>query len=220
MSHEDFITVPADGVREDIESLCPMDIGRPNATIRFTDSTPAIFQRLGLPDLPVEAYRDKLARGLFLEESKHTRHHGHANSINKDIVRQVVARLNDPLLIFRSTNGEDLVAVYSVHDKNGNPVMISLRAKQTANRIDINLLTSLYGRPSKQLQNWINQRLLLYGNDLENSAAALSVRLQSPSVVTAADEEALAVRLQSPSGVTSEKRILYKSDLVKSTDHQ
>lgn len=98
--------------------------------------------------------------------------------------------------------------------------MISLRAKQTANRIDINLLTSLYGRPSKQLQNWINQRLLLYGNDLENSAAALSVRLQSPSVVTAADEEALAVRLQSPSGVTSEKRILYKSDLVKSTDHQ
>ena len=78
------------------------------------------------------------------------------------------------------------------------------------------MLTNIYGRPLKQLQNWADQGLLLYLDDLNNPAAALNVRLQSPSVVTAADEEALAVRLRLPSGVTSVKRILYKSDLVKS----
>ena len=198
----------------DIDSLSEKDIGTRNITIRFSENTPEVFVRLGFPNLPVEAYRDKLARGLFLEESKHTRNHGHANGINKDIVKQVAAKLDDPLLVFRSTNGRDLVAVYSVLDKKGNPVMISLRAEQTANHIDVNLLTSLYGRPSEQLQNWIDQGLLLYENDLENPAAALNVRLQLPSVVTAADEEALSVRLQSPSVVTSTDTILRKSDLV------
>ena len=213
MSHEDFITVPADGVREDIESLCERDIGRPNATIRFTDSTPAIFQRLGLPDLPVEAYRDKLARGLFLNASEH---HGHSDGLTKKIIIGIALNLADPYYVFLSRNGKDLIPVYRITDKKGENVMISLRAKQSANHIDVNLMTSLYGKKKNSLQNWINQGLLLYLDDLNNPAAALNVRLQSPSVVTASKEEALAVRLRLPSGVTSVKRILYKSDLVKS----
>ena len=213
MSHEDFITIPADGVMEDIESLCERDIGRPNATIRFTDSTPAIFQRLGLPDLPVEAYRDKLARGLFLNASEH---HGHSDGLTKKIIIGIALNLADPYYVFLSRNGKDLIPVYRITDKKGDNVMVSLRANQEANFIDVNLMTSLYGRPLKQLQNWADQGLLLYLDDLNNPAAALNVRLQSPSVVTAADEEALPVRLQLPSVVTSVKRILYKSDLVKS----
>ena len=202
-------------LNDEIDSLSKADIGKPNATIRFSNSTPEVFVRLGFPNLPVEAFRDKLARGLFNKEGKS---HGHAEGIDKDIVKQVAANIADPLYVFRSTNGKDLVAVYSVLDKKGNPLMVSLRAEQTANRIDINLITSLYGRPSHQLQNWVNQGLLLYWDNLDNSEAALAVRLQLPSGVTASNSEALNVRLQLPSVVTSENTILTKSDIVNEED--
>ena len=208
----------ADNVDSEIDSLSKEDIGKPNAYITFTEETPYIFKRMGLPDLPVVAYRDKLARSLFLDESEK---HGHSDGMSKDIMKQIASKLSDPLYIFDSAAVENaLVAVYSVLDKNNNPVMISLATNLIGNKnIEINLISSMYGKKINSLQNWINQGLLRYWNDLDKSKAALSVRLQLPSVVTASDEEALTVRLQLPSGVTSsDSRLLRKSELVNIDD--
>ena len=140
--------------------------------------------RFSLPDLPVIAYRDKLARALFLDENKR---HGHSSGMTKDIMKHVASKLSDPLYIFRSiANKEALVAVYPILEKQGNPVMLSLITNKSAGQnIEVNLISSMYGKRYSALQKWTENGLLLYRNDLEKSKAALSVRLQLPSDVTA-----------------------------------
>ena len=89
-----FQSVWPSSVREEIESLCEADIGRPNAYILFSPSTPYIFRLLSLLDLPVIAYRDKLARALFLDENKR---HGHSSGMTKDIIRKASLTVRLPL---------------------------------------------------------------------------------------------------------------------------
>ena len=182
--NRNFQSVCPSSVREEIESLCEADIGRPNAYILFSPSTPYIFRLLSLPDLPVIAYRDKLARALFLDETKR---HGHSSGISKEIIVQTAETLADPLYVFKSaTRNNSIVSIHSVLDKQNNPMMISLSTKLGATQnIEVNLISSIYGRPVQQLQNWIEKGLLIYWNDLNDSKAALSVRLQLPSDVTA-----------------------------------
>lgn len=140
-----FQSVCPSSVREEIESLCEADIGRPNAYILFSPSTPYIFRLLSLLDLPVIAYRDKLARALFLDENKR---HGHSSGMTKDIMKHVASKLSDPLYIFRSiANKEALVAVYPILEKQGNPVMLSLiTSKSAGQNIEVNLISSMYGK--------------------------------------------------------------------------
>lgn len=140
-----FQSVWPSSVREEIENLCEADIGRPNAYILFSPSTPYIFRLLSLPDLPVIAYRDKLARALFLDENKR---HGHSSGMTKDIMKHVASKLSDPLYIFRSiANKEALVAVYPILEKQGNPVMLSLiTSKSAGQNIEVNLISSMYGK--------------------------------------------------------------------------
>ncbi len=78
--NRNFQSVCPSSVRKEIESLCEADIGRPNAYILFSPSTPYIFRLLSLPDLPVIAYRDKLARATYLGKNGK---HGHSYSIDK-----------------------------------------------------------------------------------------------------------------------------------------
>ena len=188
--NRNFQSVCPSSVRKEIESLCEADIGRPNAYILFSPSTPYIFRLLSLPDLPVIAYRDKLARALFLEENKR---HGHSSGMTKDIIKKVADKLADPLYIFKSASRNDsIVAVYSVLDVQNNPVMISLTASTTrSEKIEINLISSIYGKKTDSIQKWIDDGLLLYRNDMENSKAALTVRLQLPSGVTASTHNIL-----------------------------
>ena len=111
----------------------------------------------------------------------------------KKIISQIADNLADPLYVFKSaTRNNSIVSVHSVLDKQNNPVMISLSTKLGATQnIEVNLISSIYGRPVQQLQNWIKKELLIYWNDLDNSKAALSVRLQLPSDVTASTHNIL-----------------------------
>ena len=111
----------------------------------------------------------------------------------KKIISQIADNLADPLYVFKSaTRNNSIVSVHSVLDKQNNPVMISLSTKLGATQnIEVNLISSIYGRPVQQLQNWIKKELLIYWNDLDNSKAELSVRLQLPSDVTASTHNIL-----------------------------
>lgn len=70
--------------------------------------------------------------------------------------------------------------------------MISLTASTTrSEKIEINLISSIYGKKTDSIQKWIDDGLLLYRNDMENSKAALTVRLQLPSAVTTSTNNVL-----------------------------
>ena len=187
--NRNFQSVCPSSVRKEIESLCETDIGRPNAYILFSPSTPYIFRILSLPDLPVIAYRDKLARALFLDENKR---HGHSNSISKEIIVKTAGILADPLYVFKSAsrNGS-LVAVYPVLDKQNDHVIVSLVPGTTpTDSIKINLISSIYGKKKTSLLKWTNKRLLLYFNDLKKTEVEL-LRLQLPSAVTTSTNNVL-----------------------------
>lgn len=211
MRDEIFRTTLCATTLNDIESLTENDIGKTNTIIRFTEKTPAIFQEFGFPDLPLIAYRDKIARALFLER---TEKHGHSDSITKPMVKEIARTLADPFLIFRSTNGKDLVVIYDIPDRKGNPIMLSLRAEQKVKFIRMNIITSMYGRQIHQITNWIDNNLLLYADDSKSkNMAALNVRLQLPSIVTAFKSEAST---DTAMPLKSMINVRYKSGFVNS----
>lgn len=187
-----FQTKVSDAFKEELDAISEADIGKPNDTIVFSDETPVVFRELGLENLSVEMYKDKLARALYLSESER---HGHSNGLSKEIIQQVAEKFADPLMVFLSKNEKDLVAVYEVLDKNGNTVMASIKANAGTSEWNIvNLITSTYGRENRQYANWINEQRLKYVDDTK--------------------KEALTVRLQLPSALTSNQNILRKTDIV------
>ncbi len=166
-------------LENEIDLICEDDIGRTNKTLTFCEHTPLVFRALGIKDLPIEIYVDKLARGLFKSEEEK---HGHSNSINKDLVKMVVKVLGDPIAIFDSATVQNsIVSLYGIEDKKGKLIMLSISLnKEKNNRLVVNLITSIYGKDSKSsYQNWLNQKLLRYVDD--KKIKELSVRLQLPS---------------------------------------
>ena len=133
-----------DMVRQ-VDSLTKQDIGRRNAVIDISSHTPFVFRELGLDDLKVVMYRDKLARGLYLPED---RKRGHEEGLDKGIVKNVLVSFANPLYVFDSrTDDNSLVAVYDVLDKHDNPMMASVTIDLNASQVLVNLVTSIYGRP-------------------------------------------------------------------------
>lgn len=64
--------------------------------------------------------------------------------------------------------------------------MVSFTASATdSEKTEIHQISSIYGKKKVSIQKRVADGLLLYRNDMENSKAALSVRLQLPSDVTA-----------------------------------
>ena len=167
-----------DMVRQ-VDSLTKQDIGKPNAAIDISSHTPFVFTELGLDDLKVVMYRGKLARGLYLPEG---RRHGHSEGLDKGIVKKVLESFADPVYVFDSrTDDNSLVAVYDVLDKHDNPMMASVTIDKNASQVLVNLVTSIYGRPLENYQNWTKSGLLRYVDDARKDLSE-AVRLQLPSV--------------------------------------
>ena len=167
----------------EIDNLTSNDIGKPNDTIVFATNTPKVFTELGLPDLSVEMYKDKLARGLFDSPNKN---HGHNDTISQDIVKEINRKFADPIMIFDSTTKGSIVAVYDippqlVKKKSINLIMASIAENtQKPNSLIVNLITSMYGKDSDfSYINWIQKGLLRYIDD--KKVGGLTVRLQLPS---------------------------------------
>lgn len=92
--------------------------------------------------------------------------------------------------------------------------MLSLRAEQKVKFIRMNIITSMYGRQIHQITNWIDNNLLLYTDDSKSkNMAALNVRLQLPSIVTAFKPEAST---DTAMPLKSMINVRYKSGFVNS----
>ena len=177
-----FQSAPSKNSRKEIHDLAP-DSDTRNKRITFSEHTPDIFQQFGFNDNPVVMSAGKLKQGLFGNASEKS---GHSDSLTADIVEQVLDRFADPYYIFSSTHGTDLVAIYDILDKQGNPVLVSLRANQREGRNELNFITSIYGKKGNSIQDWIRAGLLLYRNDTKKLTGAFAARLQLPRGVTPA----------------------------------
>ena len=177
-----FQSAPSKNARREIHALSP-DSDTRNKRITFSEHTPDIFQQFGFNDNPVVMSAGKLKQGLFGNDSETS---GHSDSLTADIVEQVLDRFADPYYIFSSIHGTDLVAIYDIQDKQGNPVLVSLRANQKEGRNELNFITSIYGKKGNSIQDWIRAGLLLYRNDTKKLTGAFAARLQLPGGVTPA----------------------------------
>ncbi len=171
-----------EGFNKQIDSILEGDIGIKDKTIVFSDSTPNVFISLGLDDLTVEMYIDKLARGLLLDESVS---HGHSSGLSKNIVKAIRNELGNPLAVFDSASVKGrLVALYDISDMNGDSVIVIVSPKaRKSNAVEINLISSIYGKGNGLgFKAWINKRLLRYVDNTREKSLAL--RLQLPSTKT------------------------------------
>ncbi len=161
-----FRTHNSPGITTAIKNISMDDISKPNERILISEHVPFIFKECGLPGKSIEIYLDKIARGILLPM---TERHGHNNSVNKENILEVFSQIANPRVIFRSKDSISLVAVYDVLDKKNEPIMLSL--KNDSRIIETNLITSVYGKPTRDIEYWIDGERMLYVNDLEEKKA-------------------------------------------------
>ncbi len=206
-----FQSKVSDSFEEQLEKISKEDIGVKDKTIVFSDSTPAVFTSLGLEDLSVEMYADKLARGLLLSEDET---HGHSNGLSKEIVRNISKELGNPLAVFDSASVKGrLVALYDISDLKGDSVIVSIFPKaKKSNSLEINLLSSIYGKENKSVFSyWVDKGLLRYVDNTREKSLVL--RLQLPSTKTLYSENVLT-----KSELVNENIILAQDKLLEDID--
>ena len=161
-------------LNNEMDSLSAEDINLKNVFIRISEKTPFIYQKLGLKDLPIYAYRQKLARALFLDKECYgeRRTHGHKNEFSTEEMKRVFEKINNPRYIFNSKqNFYDsgkltLIGIYDEFDKYRNPMMITVCFDK--NTEEAQWVTSIYGKNKEVIVNdWTKKGYLLYKNDLE-----------------------------------------------------
>jgi hypothetical protein len=182
-------------LKRDIRSIAESDIGSHDTYISVARTTPFVYKTLGLPNYEVRMYRDKLARAI-LKNPDEVRH-GHADSVSKKIAENLFRNLSNPFYVFKSSDNKSYVGIYDIAGKNGDPVMACFHHQKNSSDVEINVITSIYGKKAKGIMNWAKDRLL-YVNNIEK-ATAISLMLQ------------LQVK---DSSVAYINNILRKSDLV------
>lgn len=213
-----FRSTMPDDFSEQIDNIVEEDIGKSrNKTITFATETPQVFRSLGLKNLPVEMFKDKIARAFFLDSSER---HGHNDSMNNEVLKKVRENLADPIAVFKSATVKDsLVALYDVVDLKNHMVMISIEPSKKLNFHEINMITSVYGRNSESIyKKWISDGLLLYYNN--EKTRKITVRLQLPSDSSLSNTNVLTKsQLVNKNLSTSNQSILYQDKLLDDIDN-
>lgn len=174
-----FQTSVPESFKEELEALSEADKYISNETIRISDETPVIFRELGLPDLPVEMYKRKLATGLYGKENEN---HSHSDSLSKEIINEVASSFGNPLLVFKSkTDKKSVVALYDVVDRNGKHVIAAVRADVTnVAHTEVNLVSSIYGKDNETIfKRWFDEGLLIYEDDTRRGKTSPMLQLHS-----------------------------------------
>lgn len=188
-----FISQNDENLNSEIDKITINDVNIYNKYINISKDTPFILKEFGLENYPVNIYKQKLARALFLEKEKYGERptHGHKGEFTEKEVKEVFKNIGNPRYIFNSkrdiTNPEHfyLIGVYDVFDKQGNPMMLSFHYDKNRKEIEANWITAVYGKNLNTLVNdWVRKGFLEYKNDLElenasEEAVALYMRVSN-----------------------------------------
>lgn len=137
--------------------------------------TPVVLQRCGAEDLPIKISKSVLDKVV---SEKH--------GISVSELRKLLTNIDDPIAVFRSRTQENSLVVLTeiIDEKNGDNAIVAIRldAKENrgANEHEINAVSSIYGRPSGQIEGFMRDGLALYVNQKKSRAYARSKRLQLP----------------------------------------
>ena len=171
-----FISKIEENLDSEIDKVTVNDVNLYNSYINISKSTPFVFKEFGLDEYPVNIYKQKLARALFLEKEKYGERltHGHKGEFTDKEVKEVFKNIGNPRYIFNSkqdiSNPENfyLIGVYDTFDKQGNPMMLSLHYNKNRKEVEANWVTAVYGKNANILVNdWTRKGYLVYKNDLE-----------------------------------------------------
>ena len=179
-----FVSVNNENLDSEIDKVTINDVNLKDDFIEISKETPFILKECGLNDFPVNMYKQKLARALFLEEQKFGERitHGHKGEFTEKDVKDVFRNISNPRYIFNSKNNISnpndyyLIAVYDNLDVNKDPMVLSFHFNKNRKEVEANWVTSIYGKRKEILVNdWTKKGFLIYMNDLEMEKAPAEV---------------------------------------------
>ena len=148
----------------------------------YLGMTAPIYQELGFERLPVMITARHLHNIMQPEkEGSAPNYHG----LTPEMVKQIPDALKKPLLIMQSQRNdskEDIIAVVSLKDTEGRPIIVPLSPNKKGRfndvRIDINLAKSIYGRNNftQFVENACKENRVLYINDKSRALADLKIQ--------------------------------------------
>ena len=148
----------------------------------YLGMTAPIYQELGFERLPVMITARHLHNIMQPEkEGSAPNYHG----LTPEMIKQIPDALKKPLLIMqsqRSDSKEDIIAVVSLKDSEGRPIIVPLSPNKKGRfndvRIDINLAKSIYGRNNftQFVENACKEKRVLYINDKSRALADLKIQ--------------------------------------------
>ena len=116
---------------------------------------------------------------------------GGKHSISLDEISKLPEQLNDPILLFKGTVPDSVVALTEITDKQGNDVIAAIHINKQYGRSVVNRIASLYSKSNEYgsnkivsyINNQINQGNLLYASKNKAPNWFTTRGLQLPNVV-------------------------------------
>lgn len=148
----------------------------------YLGMTPPLYQELGFERLPVMITARHVQNIMREEGGTAVNYHG----LTPAMVKQIPEALKKPLLIMqsqRSDSAEDIIAVVSLKDNEGRPIIIPLSPNKkgffNGIEIDVNLAKTIYGKDrfTNFLQKAVQEKRVLYINEKSQELAIPELQL-------------------------------------------
>lgn len=148
----------------------------------YLGMTAPLYQELGFERLPVMITARHLYNIMQKEDEGAANYHG----LTPAMVKQIPEALKKPLLIMqsqRSDRREDIIAVVSLKDSEGRPIIIPLSPNKkgffNGIEIDVNLAKTIYGKDrfTNFLQKAVQEKRVLYINEKSRELAIPELQL-------------------------------------------
>ena len=109
-------------------------------------TTPPVYQALGAEALPLKILNPRKLFSLLRPKSEQGQRGDNTHELTPELLAQVPQALQEPTLVFDSEQPGALVAVTSLQDSKGNPVVAAIHLSREAGFIRINKIASIYGK--------------------------------------------------------------------------
>ena len=169
----------------------PIDLG----------TTPPVYQALGAEALPLKILNPRKLFSLLRPKSEQGQRGDNTHELTPELLAQVPQALQEPTLVFDSEQPGALVAVTSLQDSKGNPVVAAIHLSREAGFIRINKIASIYGKDNADsvFNRWQKEGKLRY------------VDTKNPSLLTSDGVQFSQEKSAKESGHT----VLTEADVVK-----
>ena len=169
----------------------PIDLG----------TTPPVYQALGAEALPLKVLNPRKLFSLLRPKSEQGQRGDNTHELTPELLAQVPQALQEPSLVFDSEQPGALVAVTSLQDNKGNPVVAAIHLGRAAGFLRINKIASIYGKDhaARVFNRWQKEGKLRY------------VDTKNPSLLTSDGVQFSQEKSAKESGRT----VLTDADVVK-----